>query len=239
MVFGLALVIALYSCGGEGQENKTDKVEGRFDVGDHKMWMRCEGEGSPTIVYFHGFIEDPPGGASNADRSSRCSPTSIGCASTTGPTRHERRRARAPDGQELGQGPPQPPRGARVEPPYVLLGASFGGLRGRLRRHLSRRGDRDGPARCQGPRTDRTREVFPQRGAAVGRGLGLLRREDRSVRRLHVCPQVTGGSRTSPWPTSSRARTGRDGGDHRGGKRPWWPKSPSSSRASTPAFSRR
>ena len=41
-------------------------IEGRFDVGDYKLHMRCEGSGSPTVVYLHGFIEQPPGGASSA-----------------------------------------------------------------------------------------------------------------------------------------------------------------------------
>ena len=68
MVFGLALVMALCSCGSGSQETKThanstpNVIEGRFDVGDYKLYMRCEGSGSPTVVYFHGFIEEPAGG---------------------------------------------------------------------------------------------------------------------------------------------------------------------------------
>src|SRR4051794_11307776 len=33
-------------------------IEGRFDVGDHKLWIHCVGGGSPTIVYIHPFAAD-------------------------------------------------------------------------------------------------------------------------------------------------------------------------------------
>ena len=67
-------VMALASCGGGSQETNTpanstpnDVIEGRFDVGDYKLYMRCVGSGSPTVVYFHGYIEDSEsGGATNA-----------------------------------------------------------------------------------------------------------------------------------------------------------------------------
>ena len=35
-----------------------DVVEGRYDVGGHELFLRCEGSGSPTVVYMHGSIED-------------------------------------------------------------------------------------------------------------------------------------------------------------------------------------
>ena len=38
-------------------------IEGTFDVGDYKLYMRCEGTGSPTVVYLHSFIEEGSGGA--------------------------------------------------------------------------------------------------------------------------------------------------------------------------------
>ncbi len=130
MLFGLALVITLYSCGGEGQENKTDKVEGRFDVGDHKMWMRCEGEGSPTIVYFHGFIEDSSGGGGNnigqvqpmlADEHRVCTYDRTNVAMSDDVPGLQTAKSSVTDLHSLLEA-------AGEEPPYVLLGGSFGGL---------------------------------------------------------------------------------------------------------------
>ncbi len=34
-------------------------IEGKFDVGGHELYMRCSGTGSPTVVYLHGYIENP------------------------------------------------------------------------------------------------------------------------------------------------------------------------------------
>jgi pimeloyl-ACP methyl ester carboxylesterase len=38
--------------------------EGLFDVGGHKLYLKCEGRGSPTVVYLHGLSETPAGGGS-------------------------------------------------------------------------------------------------------------------------------------------------------------------------------
>ena len=46
-------------------DNEVKLVEGRFDVGGHKLYLRCTGEGSPTVVYLHGYIFDPSGGDSS------------------------------------------------------------------------------------------------------------------------------------------------------------------------------
>ena len=129
--------MALASCGGGSKETKTpanstpnDVIEGRFDVGDYKLYMRCVGSGSPTVVYFHGYIEEPAsGGASNAG----VIPSML---------RDEHRicvydRAnvdRSDDVRGLRTGESSVRDlhrlldAAGVEPPYVLLGASFGGL---------------------------------------------------------------------------------------------------------------
>lgn len=40
----------------------ASKLEGSFDVGDHKLHMRCTGSGSPTVDYLHGYIFKPVGG---------------------------------------------------------------------------------------------------------------------------------------------------------------------------------
>src|SRR4028118_2245218 len=129
-------VMALASCGGGSQQTNTpanstpnDVVEGRFDVGDYKLYMRCEGSGSPTVVYLHGFIEQPLGGASSAGQI----PSML----------RDEHRACVYDRANVGKSDEVPGirtgessvrdlhrllDAAGVEPPYVLLGASFGGL---------------------------------------------------------------------------------------------------------------
>ncbi len=136
MVFGLALVMALCSCGGRSQETKNpanatpNVIEDRFDVGDYKLYMRCVGSGSPTVVYFHGYAEDPTsGGAINAGEI----PSML----------RDKHRICIYDRANVGRSDDVPGRrtgkssvtdlhrlldAAGVEPPYVLLGASFGGV---------------------------------------------------------------------------------------------------------------
>jgi pimeloyl-ACP methyl ester carboxylesterase len=40
-------------------------IEGSFDVGDHELYLECRGDGSPTIVYLHGYIGEPSSGGRN------------------------------------------------------------------------------------------------------------------------------------------------------------------------------
>jgi pimeloyl-ACP methyl ester carboxylesterase len=132
-LLGLA-AMALAACGAGGMTKPSAKsppnvIEGRFDVGDHKLYMRCEGSGSPTVIYLHGFIEQPPGGASSAGEI----PSML---------RGEHRIC-VYDRANVGKSDDVPGlrtgessvrdlhrllEEAEVEPPYVLLGASFGGL---------------------------------------------------------------------------------------------------------------
>lgn len=62
--------MVLTACGGASEESRTPEegstpkvIEGTFDVGDYKLYMRCEGSGSPTVAYLHSFIEEGSGGA--------------------------------------------------------------------------------------------------------------------------------------------------------------------------------
>ena len=61
--------MVLTACGGASEESRTPAgstpkvIEGTFDVGDYKLYMRSEGSGSPTVVYLHSFIEEGSGGA--------------------------------------------------------------------------------------------------------------------------------------------------------------------------------
>jgi len=133
--------IALAGCGGDDEAAPSTAVqatttpvgapatiEGRFDVGDHSLYLRCTGSGSPTVVYLHGYIVTQ-GGAEGAGRV----PSLL----------EDRHRICVYDRPNLGRSDTVQGlvtgmenvrdlerllRVAEVEPPYVLLGASFGGL---------------------------------------------------------------------------------------------------------------
>jgi pimeloyl-ACP methyl ester carboxylesterase len=128
--------MALTSCGGGSQESKTpanstpNVIEGRFDVGDYKLYMHCEGSGSPTVVYLHGFIEEPAGGgASNAgeipsmlrDKHRICVYARANVGRSDDVPGLRTGKSSVTDLHRLLEE-------GEVEPPYVLLGASFGGL---------------------------------------------------------------------------------------------------------------
>jgi pimeloyl-ACP methyl ester carboxylesterase len=128
--------MALTSCGGGSQETKTpanstpNVIEGRFDVGDYKLYMHCEGSGSPTVVYLHGFIEEPAGGgASNAgeipsmlrDKHRICVYARANVGRSDDVPGLRTGKSSVTDLHRLLDA-------AGVEPPYILLGVSFGGL---------------------------------------------------------------------------------------------------------------
>ena len=139
----LALVLAasLQACGADEKSAGGEKrratsaptvLDGTFDVGDHELHMRCEGSGSPTVVYLHGLSHTEDGGEANG-QSAATLPESIA----------PKYRFCAYDRANVGEsgsadGPLTARTSARdlgrllvaadIEPPYVLLGASFGGL---------------------------------------------------------------------------------------------------------------
>lgn len=109
-------------------EAASAALEGVFDVGGHKLYLKCEGTGSPTVVYLHGLIVTR-GGSENSglipgylrdlvrvciyDRSN------IGFSDTVpGPI----------TGQDAVKDLHRLLVAADVRGPYVLLGGSFGGL---------------------------------------------------------------------------------------------------------------
>ena len=105
-------------------------VEGTFDVGGHELYIRCQGSGSPTVVYLHGYIFDPSGGGSeNAgeipglleDQHQVCvyDRANVGQSETVeGPLTGS---SSVADLDALLDA-------AGVDGPYLLVGASFGGL---------------------------------------------------------------------------------------------------------------
>jgi pimeloyl-ACP methyl ester carboxylesterase len=116
--------------GGADVELPGGVIDGSFDVGGHKLYMRCQGSGSPTVVYLHGYIHDPSGGGS----------ANAGAIPDQLATRN---RVCVYDRANVGRSEPVagPLTGASsvedlhrlldtagMPPPYVLLGASYGGL---------------------------------------------------------------------------------------------------------------
>jgi pimeloyl-ACP methyl ester carboxylesterase len=132
----LAAPIGVTACGGGGSSSQqssgskaTKVLEGSFDVGGHKLYMRCEGSGSPTVVYFHGFVDSRGGGSQNAG--SIPGLLSKGNRVCVYDRANVGRSDRVP-GPLSGKSSVADLHGllavAKVPPPYVLLGASFGGL---------------------------------------------------------------------------------------------------------------
>jgi pimeloyl-ACP methyl ester carboxylesterase len=105
-------------------------VEGKYDVGGHELYLRCEGTGEPTIIYLHGSIEDP-GVVPHRNAlqyQARLGDDHRVCV-------YDRRNLGLSDTVDAVQLPEDALNdlenllaAADVAPPYVLLGASFGGV---------------------------------------------------------------------------------------------------------------
>jgi hypothetical protein len=109
-------------------------IEGRFDVGGHSLYLRCDGTGSPTIVYLHGAIWDEGFQAhrNGLFTAERLSDEYRVCV-------YDRRNVGLSDTVDAVQRPQDMVAdlhdllaAAEVEPPYVFLAASFGGVLGYL-----------------------------------------------------------------------------------------------------------
>jgi pimeloyl-ACP methyl ester carboxylesterase len=103
-------------------------VEGRFDVGGHKLYLRCEGGGSHTVVYMHGIIVTR-GSSQNSglipsylrDRARVCiyDRANVGLSD----------KVRGPlTGEDAVTDLHTLLATAHIRGPFILLGASFGGL---------------------------------------------------------------------------------------------------------------
>jgi pimeloyl-ACP methyl ester carboxylesterase len=107
-------------------------LEGMFDAGGHKLYLRCRGEGGPTVVYLHGYSVDAETESANADSGiavEQAMPHSLRyCA-------YDRRNvARSDEVDGVGTGVDAVAdlhalmASAEIAPPYLLLGASWGGM---------------------------------------------------------------------------------------------------------------
>jgi len=111
-------------------EPREPTVEGTFDVGGHELFLRCEGSGSPAVVYMHGSIIDSEvlPHASGTGFQQLLADDYQTCV-------YDRRNVGASDTVDAAQLPADALEDMRnlltvagVEPPYVLVGASFGGM---------------------------------------------------------------------------------------------------------------
>lgn len=114
----------------ESQAAAAGTIEGLFDVGGHRLFIKCEGTGSPTVVYLHGSINEanitPHQNGNFAVQ--RLKADYRVCV-------YDRRNLGPSDTVDAVQTPDDALNdlhnllaAAGVGPPYVLLGASFGGL---------------------------------------------------------------------------------------------------------------
>ena len=110
-----------------GPKAERPTKQGLFDVGGHKLYMECRGEGSPTVVYLHGSVRDR-GGRRNAgdvpalldDRQQVCvyDRANVGRSqSVPGPL----------TGRDSAKDLHSLLAAAGMNGPYVLLGDSLGG----------------------------------------------------------------------------------------------------------------
>jgi pimeloyl-ACP methyl ester carboxylesterase len=138
MVIIVVLAVLLASCSGAdnnetpgpatAQAAATGNIDGSFDVGGHKLHLRCEGTGSPgspTIVYLHGL------GGDGSDIKSINTPL----ASQTRVCTYDRLNVGRSDratGRHTGADSVRDLHAlldaAKVPGPYLLVGFSFGGL---------------------------------------------------------------------------------------------------------------
>ena len=111
-------------------EEPLDVVEGMFDVGGHDLYLRCEGSGSPTVIYLHGSIQDSSviAHSNGAGFQQLLSTDYRTCV-------YDRRNVGNSDTVDAIQLPQDALADMRrllgaadIAPPYVLVGASFGGM---------------------------------------------------------------------------------------------------------------
>ena len=104
-------------------------MEGSFEVGGHELFLSCKGNGKPTVIYLHGYIQHSEGSRTNAgeipdllsDDVRVCIYDRANVGNSEAVTGRQTGADSVRDLHALLEA-------ADVPGPYVLLGASFGGL---------------------------------------------------------------------------------------------------------------
>ena len=112
-----------------GEQSSRPTIDGRFDVGGHKLYMKCQGAGSPTVVHLHGSVRDRGGAGSTGageipallDDDNRVCVYDRANVGRSDPVRGPL------TGRDSAKDLHALLAAARVRGPYVLLGASLGG----------------------------------------------------------------------------------------------------------------
>ncbi|MBL8955315.1 MAG: alpha/beta hydrolase, partial [Myxococcaceae bacterium] len=129
MVFGLVLLATpgvVFEQWAEGRDFERYTPPGKlYDVGDHKLHLRCEGVGSPTVILEASGL----GSALSFDEvlPLLAKRTRV-CAYDRAGMGFSERAGRALTSKALAEELEGLLAAAKVEPPYVLAGASIGGL---------------------------------------------------------------------------------------------------------------
>ena len=108
----------------------VEETSGMYDVGGHKLYMSCAGEGPVTVVYVHGWVNDAGYVPHNSALQVRDS-----LADEYRVCLYDRRNVGSSEAVDAVQSPADMLRDMEkvleaggVEPPYILMAASFGGL---------------------------------------------------------------------------------------------------------------
>jgi pimeloyl-ACP methyl ester carboxylesterase len=108
----------------------AEPVQGRFDAGGHKLWVKCTGSGSPTVVYVHPYVaDDTDKGAAAAGRLPRLlAPRHRVCVYDRANVGRSDRVDGIQTGEDATRDLHRALRSAGVEGPYLLVGSGIGGL---------------------------------------------------------------------------------------------------------------
>jgi pimeloyl-ACP methyl ester carboxylesterase len=131
----LVVAVLLASCSGAGDGATTSapattraaasQVDGSFDVGGHKLHLRCAGTVSPTVVYLHGLGGDGSDvGSVNAQLTGQVRVCTYDRLNVGRSDSDAGRHTGADSVRDLHA----LLKAAGVPGPYLLLGFSFGGL---------------------------------------------------------------------------------------------------------------
>ena len=146
LVAGLAGFVATAGCAGSASSSATTTaggtsvapaanldspdIEGLFDVGGHRLYLACTGDGPVTVVYVHGWVDNAayvPHNSATAIRDLLSDDFRV-CL-------YDRRNVGSSDTVDAVQSPADMQHDMEsvlaaggVKPPYILMAASFGGL---------------------------------------------------------------------------------------------------------------
>jgi pimeloyl-ACP methyl ester carboxylesterase len=104
-------------------------IEGSFDVGGHELFLSCTGEGEPTVIYLHGYIQHSEGSRMNSGEIPDLLSDDVRvCIYDRANVGDSESVAGRQTGADSVRDLHALLEAADVPGPYVLLGASFGGL---------------------------------------------------------------------------------------------------------------